>query len=226
MRRITMLVVAASLVAPVAVLAGNAQPRLYLEVYGWFEEPDPMPAYVCVHPVSDRPTPSLACYTLKPPYTWAAIPIHVGKLDYPICPTIGPECVNLGGFRGVSLGVKISGEFVNFMDFHPCPGFLAGPCDPPAAILCSSAFSCRDWWDHPCYLSYLNMSVRSGATYFDVVGSSTDGQSLVINCSSQYDYGTIVGGRAQWGGAKTITCEGGPTDVERTTWGMVKSLFR
>ncbi|MFH0778438.1 MAG: hypothetical protein V2A71_07375 [Candidatus Eisenbacteria bacterium] len=233
MKKLLVLISALFLMAPVVAFAGNANPHLYLEVYNFEEDPEgglpPMPGYICVH--TEKPCLALHCYDVKVPYNFGVVPVHVGKLDLPICETFGLPCkepVPLGGFLGISIGVVRTGEVVTFQTFTSCPGFLTGPSQAgmPAAILTSSTSGCHDWVDHPGYLYYLNMSTRTGATYFDIVASVDTGLFKLINCHNEYDDGTAIGGRGQWGGSQTIICYGFPTTVDETTWGKIKGLYR
>lgn len=213
------------LIFPAAGLAGNAAPKLYLEVWD-FEGgvPDPVPTDVCIH--TTAPTGGIHCHDQKLAYHTAAVALHVGNLDTPTCPTIGPACATYGGYVGVGFGIVTSGEAVVFLGWTACPGFLAGPsfAGEPAACLATSAWGCREWWEHLGYLTYVNMSTATGATYFDIVASADDATYDVINCANSYDTNTSIGGGAQWGGTQTVTCSSTP--VGETTWGKIKSLFR
>ena len=204
---------------PVLALGDNDNPHLYLEVYNFMEEPSPVPEYICVH--TDIPCEALHCYDVKTMYSFAYVPVHIGKLD---CPEKEPP----GGFLGLPFGVVVSGEAMTYVSTNACPGFMKGPstAGEPAAIVISSTSGCHDWYDHIGYLIYLNMSTRTGASYFDIVASADVGHHKVINCQNTYDENTVIGGGGQYGGVQTIVCYGWPTNVEVTTWGKIKGLYR
>jgi len=223
-RLLISIVVACCFVVPVVALAGNTAPKLYLELWQFAEMPDPMVGYVCVH--STKPVGGIHCYDTKVAYNSAVVPIHIGNLNQPVCPTTGPSCAGQGGFLGLGFGLLASGEAVNFMSWVACPGFLKGPSQAgePAACIASSTQNCHDWWDHLGYLTYLNLSTRTGMTNLTIVNSADLNRYSVINCHNEYDAGTEIGGSAQWGGVQSVTCSSTP--IQDTTWGSIKSLFR
>ncbi len=224
MRRLLILTIAACFCLTVPAMAGNVAPKLYLEVWNYAEVPDPIPTDVCKH--LTKPTGGIHCYDVKVAYNYAVVGFHVGNLDTPICSTTGVDCAAFGGFVGCPFGVASSGEAVNFASWTACPGFLKGVsvAGEPSACSSNSTSGCHNWWDHSGYLSYLNLSTRTGATFFDIVANADLGHNRVINCAFTYDNGTTIGYRAQWGGTSTLTCPS--TAVEETTWSKVKSLFR
>ena len=231
-----LLIVLAALMIPSIVFAGNVAPRVYLEVYRFEEDPTdpgPVPGYVCVH---QQPTVypwTLPCYAARYPYNFYVVPIHIGSLDQPICLTPGPSCVDYGGYLGIFFGVASTGSgTVFFMSWNACPGFLKGPsaAGEPAACGASSTRDCHEWYDHEGYLVYLNLSsTNTSARYLNVTVSADLLHTRVINCHSQYDFGTIYGGfpgGVQIGGTQTILCGTDPTPVDATTWGAIKGLYR
>jgi hypothetical protein len=126
----------------------------------------------------------------------------------------------------VECGVASSGVVCTYLSFAACPGFVVGPSTPPASIALYATTKCHDWPDHPGYLRYISLSADTGATYFDIVNNADDAWIKVVNCQCGYDDGTIVGGRAQWGGSKTVNCYSHPIAVESTTWGRIKDMYR
>ncbi len=228
-----LLIVLAALMIPTVVMAGNMAPALYLELYQFEEDPTdpgPMPGYVCVH---ERPTSypfTLPCYAPWVRYNYYVVPIHVGKLDMPICATTGSGCVGFGGYLGCGFGVASTGTgTLGFMSWNACPGFLKGPstAGEPAACLASSTLLCHDWVDHEGYLIYFASGTATGSKrYLNIVASADLGHFKVINCHNQYDNGTTVGGGVQIGMAQDILCGDSPTPVSATTWGAIKGLYR
>jgi len=228
------LIAACVCLLPVATLAGNAHPTLYLEIYAFDNNPDdpgPAPPYVCAHPSSDPV--QLQCYAPKAPYTFAVLPIHIGNLDTPPLAegwpagSTGPG----GGFVCVTYGVSTIGAHCTYVSFSACPGFLIGPSNAgmPAACLSTATTRCHDWVDHPGYLTYFT-ATGVGDTYFNIVANADEGYARVINCQFEYDMGTQIGAGAQWGGTQTVVCpwdsSPDPTSVEETTWGRIKGLYR
>jgi hypothetical protein len=219
---------------PACALAGNLTPTLYLEVYRFEEDPTdpgPVPGYVCVH---ERPTVypwMLPCFAPRLPYNFYVVPIHVGKLDMPVCvadPPGAPQCDGLGGYLGLFFGIQSTGSgTLTFMSWNACPGFLKGPsaAGEPAACGASSTDLCHDWIDHEGYLVYMNLT-STAARYLNIVNNADLGHTRVINCSNLYDMGTVIGGGVQIGGTQTIVCAGSPTPVSSTTWGAIKGLYR
>jgi hypothetical protein len=228
----TLLIVLAALMIPTMVMAGNLNPRLYLEVYPLTEEevdPGPVPAYVCVHPVPTVYPWYLQCWALRVPYGYYAVPLHIGKLDQPICPTTGMDCIGFGGYLGCGFGVTATGTgTLTFMSWNACPGFLKGPsaAGEPAACLASSTRLCHDWYDHEGYLLYMNGTNVTASKILTIVASADLGHAKAINCHNMYDDGTTIGGGAQISPTQTIVCEGSPTAVTATTWGAIKGLYR
>ena len=230
-----LLIVLAALMIPTMVMAGNTAPRLYLEVYTLTEEevdPGPVPAVVCVHPTPTVYPWYLPCWALRVPYGYYAVPLHVGSLSLPICPTPGQSCktpVSLGGYLGCGFGVTATGTgTITFMSWNACPGFLKGPsaAGEPAACLASSTSLCHNWYDHEGYLLYMNGTNVTASKILTIVASADLGHVKVINCHNEYDDGTTIGGGAQISPTQTIVCEGSPTAVNTTTWGAIKGLYR
>lgn len=225
-----LLIALAALMIPVVVFAGNPTPTLYLEVYGFEEEPMPVPTYVCTHEGSPF-AGLLPCFSVRMPYMTYYVPIHIGKL-VDICTTTGPECATHGGFVGVPFGVTQTapeGTPLTFMSWNACPGFLKGVsvAGEPAACSSNSTTGCKDWFSHTGYLSYLNLSTNMTRKVLLNIGPNADvGHNKVINCAFTYDEGTAVGGGAEIDDAQTIVCAGDPTAVEQTTWGKIKGLYR
>jgi len=218
-----------SVAVPACAAGGNHAPKVSLEVYGFEEEPDPLPAGICVHEFPPFPS-ELPCYAVRLPYSFYYIPVHVCALDHPICPTTGVPCIGLGGYVGLAFGLSQTaptGSPLMFMSWNACYGFLKGPsaAGEPAACLASSTALCHDWYDHEGYLVYLNTSAGTDKVYFDIVNSADLNNHYVINCLSTYDENTTIGGRAQVGGAQDILCPG-PTAVEESTWGRIKTIYR
>jgi len=212
--------------------AGNpipVNPREYLEIYTFVEEPIELPSYVCEHALVDPGPPKvwenvpLPCHAAKSPWSFAYVPIHVAHLPSPTGYPGG------GGYFGVRYGIVVSGEPVMFIDAEACPGFVMGPsiAGAPAAMQFASLGTCYDWQFHAGYVRWINNSTRTGATYFNIVANADEGDYRVLNCDYVWDETTALGHGAQWGGTKNITCcEDGPTAVELTTWGKIKGLYR
>ena len=228
-----LLMVLAALMIPSMVLAGNVAPRVYLEVYRFEEDPTdpgPVPGFACVHEAPVQFPPGLPCYEVRYPYNFYVVPIHIGGLDEPICPTPGASCVGYGGYLGIFFGVASTGTgTLTFMSWNACDGFLKGPsaAGEPAACGASSTSACHDWYDHEGYLIYMN-SASTAARYLTVTTNADLLHTRVINCHSQYDFGTIYGGfpgGVQIGGTQTILCPES-TPVDATSWGAVKGLYR
>ncbi len=225
-----------ALVFSAPLLAGNLQPTLYLEIYGFEQDPtDTLPDYVCTHPENTYPI-YLPCSAAKSPYGYGFLAIHVGRLDNPTCPTVGPQCFQYGGYAGLCFGVIHTGQPALYMSFNACPGFLVGYGGGAADIMVTSAGACHDWHDHPGYLKYVNLSPNTERTYFRIVENSSLGFLKVINCSMEYDYSTEIDGCVAWGGTVYDPSECyfqhmaeyfcGFTPVEATTWGAMKTLYR
>jgi hypothetical protein len=211
---------------PVVCLAVNAHPYFYLETYTYATDPNspgPAPDSICVH-THPGPLPELQCFAPKnTPYSYGIVPLHIGQLDEPISEGWPVPLPPGGGYAGVTYGVAQSGSFVIFLSFVACPGFNQGPGTAPGAIVAGAFTQCHDWYDHPGYCKYLCPDLN--ATYFDITTNAEEANYAVINCQVSYD-NTLIGGRAQWGGTKTVTCMTGPTAVEQTTWGKIKGLYR
>ncbi len=216
---------------PVAALGGNPCPTLYLEVYGFEEEPDTVPDYVCTH--AERPYVGLLpCWALRLPYSYYYIPVHIARVFH-VCPhEMGPACVDHGGFSGVPFGIQQvaqEGAPLVFQDWNPCPGFLRGVsiAGEPAACGAYSTQGCRDWVHHTGYLVYWNAGDNTASQAdFSIVPSADLGHNKVINCEFKYDENTYVGGGARVSDSKTIGCIGDAYAVEESTWGSIKALFR
>ena len=140
----------------------------------------------------------------SPDASFGYVAVHVGKVP--------------NGFLGLAFGIQASGAGVTFLGTVACPDFLKGPSSAgePAAIIISSKGECHQWQDHIGYLRYLTMNTCT--TWFDVVASADLGHHKVINCDIEYDEGTTVACRAQWGSE--------PSDVEATTWGGIKAAYK
>jgi hypothetical protein len=203
-------------------MAGNTHPGpyFYLEVYTG--DTDVAPPVACVHTVPL--VGEIPCWAPKNhAYAYGFVPLHIGKLDEPIAQGWPVPIPTGGGYAGVTYGVAQSGSFVIFLSFVACPGFNQGPGTAPGAIVAGAFTMCHDWMDHPGYCKYLCPDVA--ATYFDITNNSDEGKYASINCQVAYDV-TTIGGRAQWGGTKDVTCAMDPTAVEQTTWGKIKGLYR
>jgi hypothetical protein len=226
-RLLLLLAVACVCLGSAVAHAGNAHPALYLEIYSFVQDPvdpGPAPSHLCVHPQGSG---ELACYSPKAPYTFGIVPIHVDRLDTPIAQGWPLPCGPGGGYVGVTLGVAMTGVVCTYLSFEVCPEYLQGPSTPPVSIVLCATTKCHDWPDHPGYLRYINSGTDTGATYFDIVNNPDDGYFAVINCRGTAEYGaTVVGGRAQWGGSKTVSCYSRPIAVESTTWGNIKAIYR
>jgi len=208
---------------PPAALSGNVSPRLYLEIYMYDTDPDsylPRPAGLCSHSSQVAVIP---CYSAKGPNYYGVVPIHISALDSPLARGWPPPSGPGGGYITVSCGIATSGVTLTFLGFSPCYGFLEGAGTPPQSIVVSATSSCHGVLDHPGYCKYLS-NTNVGATYFNIVNNADDGAIKIVNCQASLDYGVGVGGGAQWGGAKTITCYSIP--LEAGTWGKIKALYR
>jgi len=234
MKPLLTLVSVLCLAIPAVASAGNTEPALYLEAYSSEDIPtSPAPSYICTH--GEQSGGMFHCYAAKAPRSSLYLVVHVDKLDA-TCPyDPGTACDSYGGFLGLPFGIANSGDPVVFTCVFPCPGFGVGPslAGWPAAIIVSSlGEGCRDRWDNPCYLGFFNNSDGTGATQFDIVGNA-DEEAMsgpnhsrdVINCSFEYDAGTVVGCNAQWGGEQTTPCLA-LVPVQATTWGAMKQMFR
>jgi len=214
---------------PVVSLAGNAHPTLYLEIYMLDYDPadsSAAPQYLCVHPNVPYEG-EIPCYAPKAPYNFGIVPIHVGKLDFPISECWPLVCGPGGGYACVTFGISLTGTQCVFAGFTACANFLNGPSNAgnPAAIVVAATTKCHDWTDHPGYARYVSTN-DLGASYFDIVNNADEDRVSVINCQAEPDLGTVIGGGAQWGGTKTVVCGMDPTAVETTTWGKIKGLYR
>jgi hypothetical protein len=219
-------VVCLMVTAPVSAV-GNpvlALPWLYLEIYTFAEQPTELPSCVCGHALLDPGPPpvyenidTLPCYVPKNPYEFAYVPIHTAT---------GGE--GFPGLRGNNFGIQVSGEPVDFLGAFACQGFVEGPGVGPDAICFLSTGSCYDWRNHSGYTLWFNSSTGTGATYFDIVPNADSGNYYAMDCEYTWSMNTVVRGRAQWGGTKTIGCGcvTGPTSVQATTWGNIKDLYR
>jgi hypothetical protein len=200
------------LAIPAPALAdGNASPRLYLEMYDFTSDPAPVPDSVCTCPIV--PPGPIQCFADKSPdLAFGLVPIHIGQVE--------------NGFLGLPFGIIDTGGDAIFLAVVACPGFLRGPttAGEPEAIIISSTGACHQWRSHVGYLKYL--APNTTATFFDIVPSADLGHNMVINCDGEYDSGTVIGGGAQWGGTKSVSCQGGDTFIQLKTWGKIKELFR
>jgi len=205
--------------------AGNVLPYVHLEVYQYSQQQDPAPAEVCLH--QERGEIELQCYCPKSAYAYAFVPIHVTHLNLPICSTVGPACADSGGYTGIELGLHVSGTAVTFLSAVACSGFskLPSTASEPGAISFVSTSLCHASGAHPGYVVYYNASTKTTATYFDITSNADTGQLRVLNCEQLYDPWTAINGRAQWGGTRTIVCSI-DIDVEPSTWGKIKALYR
>ncbi len=215
----------AILVAP--ALGGNVQPRLFLEVYRFEEQPVPVPDYVCVHAIP--PYSAFPCFAVRMPYNLYYVPIHVGALNPPCPLEPGPACADYGGFVGVPFGIVQSapeGTPLTFVSWNACPGFLEGVsvAGEPAACVSNSTSGCKDWYDHPGYLVYVNASSNSTkAAMLYLVPNADLGHNKVVNCAFAYDENTYAAGMAEINDTQTTACF---VPVEENTWGSIKALFR
>jgi hypothetical protein len=220
----------ATLTFPACALGGNAHPKLYLEVYHFEEDPVSLPQEICWHQWPLTSPLELPCYAPRVPYHVYYLPLHVGDLDLPTCPsTQGYLCAGYGGYKSVAFGVSQTpptGHPLTFMSWNACPGFLKGPsaAGEPAACLASTTQICHSSHDHEGYLVYLNASTATDAVYFNIVDNADLGYAKVYSCSSSLDEGTTIGGGAQVGGSQTVVC--GQMPVAELTWGKIKGLYR
>ncbi|MCX5801728.1 MAG: hypothetical protein NTX17_10110 [Candidatus Eisenbacteria bacterium] len=217
---------------PAIALAGNPNPKLYLEIWSFSAKQTLLPttpAYICTHP--GRPlSGTLACWE-PDVLSHIYVAVHIGGLVN-ICPNQPgtSQCDAFGGFLGLPFGInEVSDIALTFMNWNACNGFGKGPslAGEPLACLASSSELCHDWMDHIGYLYYRNIDDTQVADLTIVKSLDTpEGGPWVINCSSTYDEGTTVGGGARYGGTE-LTCAGNePTSVENTTWGKIKGLYR
>lgn len=222
-------------VVPVLAHAGNINPALYLEIFMYDTDPDD-PDYGCVIGATcpeicghyEMPlVGDIHCYNPKAPYFIGVVPIHVGKLATPpLAQGWPPPCGPGGGYITVSCGIQRSGAAVTYMGLNVCPNFVPGPGTAPGAIFATATTQCHDWVDHPCYTKWLTANTQ--ASFFDVIGNVEDGNKIdLINCQAVSEASFVtVGGRAQWGGAKTVTCNTPIYPVEETTWSRIKATYR
>jgi len=238
MRTILVILAAACFcLVPVMALAGNAHPTLYLEIYQYDTDPDD-PEFgcvflgtcpeICYHPHPGPLPGDLQCYSPKIAYQFGIVPIHVGKLDTPPLGSGWPlPCGPGGGWVTLSLGIVRTGAPATVLGLGICPGFLQGPGTVPAAILFTATTACHDWYDHGAYMKYMATS-STLASFFDITTNADDGILLLKNCQAidEIPPQLVIGGRAQWGGTKSITCTTGQTAVDLTTWGKIKGLYR
>jgi len=229
-----LLIALLALLMPAVVLAQSFTPTLYLEIFDLGQgedEPDPVPDYVCRHPYQPWWEPLyMSCYVPRYRYEWVGIPIHLTKLGPPECPyPVGPACEGYGGYSGVPFGVVQTGVHpIMFIGWNACPGFVKGPSEAgePAACVALSDL-CHSSWEHAGYLLYLNISTSIEANYFHIVANADLGHNMVMSCSGTYYVNTAVGGSSvQCGGTQSFACPGPPTDVDQTTWGRIKTMFR
>jgi hypothetical protein len=233
---LVLLVAACFCLVPVAARAGNVNPVLYLEIFTYDADPDdpdlgciaagtcPELCYHNVRPVVGE----IQCFAAKVAYQIAALPIHVGKLDTPPLAEGWPlPCGPGGGWVTLSCGVARTGATANFLGLGICPNFLQGPGVPPAAVLYTATTQCHDWYDHGGYMKYM-ATTNVTATYFDITTNADDDILLLKDCQGGNDIPPVlgIGGRAQWGGAKSVTCAAGYTTTDLTTWGKIKGLYR
>jgi hypothetical protein len=228
-RWLTISIIVCLLALPACALAGNTSPQLYLEVYSQAEDPtDPQGPGFLVTPCGHTQGYPIAlpCYARRLDYYFYAVPLHIGRLDQPVCPTVGPECAQYGGFVGCGFGAVLTPDTgLTFMSWNACPGFIKGPSTSgePSSMLATSAALCHDWTDHPGYMLWVN-GTGTTTRYINVVHSADLGFAKVINCTNQYDDGTLNSGYVQIGSTQTVACPGMP--VEETTWGKVKAMYR
>ena len=217
---LVLLVTACFCLVPAFAFAGNAHTVFYLEIYSSSTNPP-----LCVHVV--RPVVGdIQCYMAKVGMS-AYIPLHVGKLDTPPLAQGWPIPSGPGGgYSTVGYSLVQSGEPVSFLSSTACAGFAVGYGTPPNDISFSATSACHDWYDHPGYLRYFNEFENTGATYFDIGIYHPESGIKQVNCQGDYDPDPVVGGRAQWGGTKSIVCANDPTAVDLTTWGKIKGLYR
>jgi hypothetical protein len=221
---------------PVAALFGNTAPTLYLEIYGYDVDPDDPDVgciaagtcpELCYH-IAVPQVGEIQCYIPKVNFQIAAIPIHVAKLDTPpLAPGWPLPCGPGGGWVTISCGITRTGATATVLGLSVCPVFLQGPGTVPAAILYTATTQCHDWYDHGAYMKYMN-TTSTAASYFDITTNADDGILLLKNCQAidEIPPQLLVGGRAQWGGTKSVTCAAGETGIDLTTWGKIKGLYR
>jgi len=244
MKTLLVLLAAACLcLVPFVARAGNTSPTLFLEIYQYDTDPDD-PEYGCVflgtcpelcyHPAPHYPPYPLTiqCYSPKVAYQFGIVPIHVGRLDtYPSPAGLAEgwplPCGPGGGWVTLSIGIVRTGAPVTVMGLGVCPNFLQGPGTVPAAILFTATTACHDWYDHGAYMKYMATS-NTAASFFDITTNADDGILLLKNCQAidEIPPQLVIGGRAQWGGTKSVICALDPTSVDLTTWGKIKGLYR
>jgi len=236
MKTLLVLLAAACLCLVPVIAQANAHPTLYLEIYQYDTDPDD-PDYgcvflgtcpeICFH--AQRPmVGELHCYNAKLPYNFGIVPIHVAKLDTPPLAAGWPlPCGPGGGWVTLSCGIANSGAPVTRLGLGVCPNFLQGPGTVPMAILFTATTACHDWYDHGAYMKYMSTS-SVAATFFDITTNADDGILLLKNCQAidEMPPQLVIGGRAQWGGTKSVICALDPTSVDLTTWGKIKGLYR
>jgi hypothetical protein len=82
---------------------------------------------------------------------------------------------------------------------------LQGPGSGFNSIVVTATTACHGWRDHPGYAKYMS-TTNLGATFFNIVGNVEDENRIhVVNCQLGQEI-PVVGGGAQWGGTKTLTC--------------------
>ncbi len=217
---------------PSSALAGNSNPHIYFEVDYQADDPtDPEgPGFLvnpCVHTPPYGDPYSIQCYAPRIAYYFYIVPVHINRLDQPICPTLGSGCTTYGGYMGLGFGATVTGGTgLTFMSWNACPGFLKGPSisGEPSSMLASSTDLCHNWYHHEGYMLWMNGS-GTAARYINVIDSADLGFCKVINCASLYDEGTVKDNGVQIGGVQTLVCPNwGP--VEEMNWGAIKALYR
>ena len=113
-----------------------------------------------------------------------------------------------------------------FTSCNACPGFLKGPstAGEPAAVIVSSTGECHQWQHHPIYCMWLSQDATG--EIWTLTASGDLGHYQVINCDNEYDTGTALGHGAEWSSNQSFTCGTGADDIEETTWGKIKGLYR
>ena len=222
-----LIALAALMIIPTVLFAGNPTPTLYFEVYRFSTTPSPVPTYICTHATRPFVGP-LPCFADRIFNSRYYVPIHVAKL-VDICPLeSGPECAPYGGTTGLPFGAIMTGAPISFINVTACPGWMKGASiiGEPAAIGIYSNTGCKDWVSHPGYLLYRELEESEAAVYITPGPNADVGYVYNISCDFTYDMGTVIGGGVQIGGTQTIICPQDPTPVSATTWGKIKGLYR
>jgi hypothetical protein len=208
MKKLLILIAVACLMIPVMATAQDP-PHVYLEIYQQAPETPPPPeACVCPGPGVE----GLQCWHAKTQYNHAFVPIHIGKMP----------------FKGIDFGYQVTGEGVMSLTCLACsPDFQLSTIQPEVELYIGSTVGCMPWWRHPGFLRAFAFTAAAKST-FDLLPPASTPPVTAINvndCDGGRNDATYVHG-AEWGGTKSLTCGDAPTNVELTTWGAIKDLFR